>query len=72
MEHVKIVVDILFFDKLVLESPDIMVPHPRIELRRFVLEPLAEINPGLNHPVLNRSIARLLEDCQDKNEVLPI
>ena len=65
-------IDILFFDELVLESPDIEVPHPRIELRRFVLEPLAEINPGLNHPVLNLSIARLLEDCHDKNEVLPI
>ena len=65
-------IDILFFDNLILERPDIVVPHPRIELRRFVLEPLAEINPELNHPVLNRSIAMLLEDCQDKNEVLPL
>ena len=65
-------IDILFFDNLILESPDIVVPHPRIELRRFVLVPLAEINAAYNHPVHNRSIAELLNDCEDKNQVLPI
>ena len=65
-------IDLLFFNDLVLNSPKIVVPHPRIGVRRFVLEPLAEVNPDLTHPILNRSIAELLEDCQDINPVEPI
>jgi 2-amino-4-hydroxy-6-hydroxymethyldihydropteridine diphosphokinase len=52
--------DILLFGDLVLNEPELVIPHPGIAERRFVLEPLAELAPELRHPVLGRSIGDLL------------
>jgi len=57
--------DILFYNDLVLSLPDLVLPHPRLHLRRFVLEPLNEIVPGLIHPVFRKSIQQLLNECKD-------
>ena len=59
-------IDILFFGRFVIQTPDLMVPHPRMEERRFVLEPLAEIAPQLRHPVSKKSIAELLGATMDQ------
>ena len=62
-------IDILFYDSRVIDEPDLQVPHPRLHLRRFVLAPLAELMPSFRHPVLKKSVAELLNECEDKGKV---
>ena len=52
-----------------METPELILPHPRLHLRNFVLVPLAEILPQWEHPVLHKNMAELLADCPDRLEV---
>jgi len=65
-------IDILFYDDLVIDEPGLSIPHPRIAARRFVLEPLNEISPGYEHPVLHKTIHQLLQECTDELAVKKI
>ncbi|MBN1951211.1 MAG: 2-amino-4-hydroxy-6-hydroxymethyldihydropteridine diphosphokinase [Bacteroidales bacterium] len=58
-------IDILLYGDLILETRDLILPHPRLHLRRFVLEPLNELVPELVHPLLKKSISALLSECRD-------
>ncbi len=51
--------DILLYDRLVLNQPDLVIPHPQLAQRAFILVPLAELAPDLVHPVLGVSMAEL-------------
>jgi len=57
--------DILYFDGLILNTPDLTIPHPFISERRFVWTPLQEISPDYLHPVHQKSNTALLQQCSD-------
>lgn len=61
--------DILFYEDKIIEDKGLTIPHPKIQDRRFVLEPLAELCPRKKHPVLKKSVAELLKKCTDKHAV---
>jgi 2-amino-4-hydroxy-6-hydroxymethyldihydropteridine diphosphokinase len=64
-------IDILFFNEEIINTPTLTIPHPLLHERRFVLLPLYEILPDKVHPVLRKTIAELLAECEDEGEVTP-
>ena len=61
-------IDILFFDNMIINSKSLEIPHPRIQLRKFVLTPMLELTPDLIHPILKKSIRQLEIECVDKDQ----
>lgn len=61
-------IDILFYDDQVISDDQLIIPHPRLHRRLFVLMPLASICPELKHPVLGSTINELLDSCDDDSE----
>jgi 2-amino-4-hydroxy-6-hydroxymethyldihydropteridine diphosphokinase len=62
-------IDILFYNRHIIDEPGLAVPHPEIQNRRFALEPMHEIADEFVHPVLKKSITTLLKECPDKLDV---
>ena len=62
-------IDILFFNNEIIELYHLIVPHPQIQNRRFVLIPMNELSPQLIHPILKKTIAHLLLACTDELNV---
>ena len=64
--------DIIFYDTEVINSEGLIVPHPRMHKRAFVLQPLCDIDPDIVHPVLKKNMRCLLKNINAKNQkVLP-
>lgn len=62
--------DILLFGSQIIKKPDLMVPHPLMHLRRFVLTPLRQVAPELMHPVLGKSIRELAEMLPEEGQAV--
>jgi len=63
-------IDILLAGDIVLDTPDLVIPHPRLAQRNFVLVPLCEIAPEIRHPVLGKTIRELALSCSDPARVM--
>ncbi len=59
-------IDILFFDDMIIEKPELIIPHPEIEKRDFVLRPMVSIAPLFRHPASMKSMTTLLEELKSK------
>ncbi len=65
--------DILLYDDRVIDTPELVIPHPRMHKRAFVLKPMCDINPTIVHPVLGKCIADLLDRLNDAaQQVIPL
>ena len=64
--------DILFFEDLIVEERSLVIPHPRAHLRKFVLGPMLDIDKDYKHPVFNKNIEKLLEECADDSQIEPL
>jgi len=62
--------DLLSYDQVIMDSPGLTLPHPFLEKRRFVLEPLAEIAPELVHPVLKKTMVQLRDALAGEDQAL--
>jgi len=62
-------IDILFYNDWIFHTPRLVVPHPLLPKRKFVLVPLAEIEPELEHPQLQKDVKTILEELEDNAQV---
>jgi 2-amino-4-hydroxy-6-hydroxymethyldihydropteridine diphosphokinase len=62
-------IDILLYGEKILKAKSLVIPHPKMHERRFVLVPFCEIVPDLVHPKLGKTIKALLKECSDKSRV---
>ena len=64
--------DILFYGDQTITTEDLVIPHPRLTERNFVLYPLSDLAPNLKHPLLNLPISNLMNSCIDESPITPI
>ncbi|MBT1702321.1 2-amino-4-hydroxy-6-hydroxymethyldihydropteridine diphosphokinase [Chryseosolibacter indicus] len=62
-------IDVLFYGDVVINIPELTIPHPAIAERKFILIPLDEISPEYVHPLLNKKVRTLLDECSDPLDV---
>lgn len=70
----KIDLDIIYFNDLVVKTPELEIPHPRMHERHFVLRPMCDIDPGAVHPVLGLTTQALFNqiETQENQAVIPL
>ena len=71
-ESREIDLDILFYEDIAIDEKNLVIPHPELHKRMFVLKPLIDVTKDVEHPVLNKNINQLLEECEDESNIEPI
>ncbi len=64
--------DIIFAEAQIVDSKTLQIPHPEMYKRRFVVQPLNDIAPNVEHPKLNRKVSVLLDECEDESVLEPV
>ncbi len=62
-------IDLLYYENVVLHSDELTIPHPKLQERKFVLLPLADIAPQFYHPILKKDTRNLLQECNDESKL---
>jgi 2-amino-4-hydroxy-6-hydroxymethyldihydropteridine diphosphokinase len=62
--------DIIFYDAVVMNTEGLKIPHPRMHKRRFVLQPICDIDPSIMHPILQKDMQALLNELKDSAQVI--
>lgn len=62
-------IDIIYYDKEVIKTDALTIPHPKMQERKFILKPLADISPQFYHPIFNKDTRNLLQECKDKSSI---
>jgi len=65
-------IDIIFYENLSINQNGLVIPHPRMQLRHFVLIPMCDLNPDFIHPVLGLKISQLLDQLEIRNDIVDI
>ena len=65
-------IDILFFEHLILSTPNLIIPHPFIYQRKFVLQPLLDINPSFVHPSIVKTVEELFLTTPDVSDIIEL
>lgn len=65
-------IDIIAQDNTIIESENLIIPHPQMQNRQFVLQPIADLQLDWEHPILHKSIKELLEICPDKSDCIAV
>jgi len=62
-------IDIIYYEKDIIKTENLTVPHPKMQDRKFILKPLADITPQFYHPIFNKDTRNLLQECKDKSTI---
>ncbi|WP_300026098.1 2-amino-4-hydroxy-6-hydroxymethyldihydropteridine diphosphokinase [uncultured Maribacter sp.] len=62
-------IDIIYYEKEIINTKNLTVPHPKLQDRKFILKPLADITPQFYHPIFNKDTRNLLQECKDKSTI---
>ncbi len=62
-------IDIIYYENFIIETEILTIPHPKLQDRKFILKPLADISPQYYHPILNKDTRNLLQECKDKSVI---
>ena len=65
-------IDIIFYEDLIINQNGLVIPHPRMQSRHFVLKPLCDLNPDFIHPILGLKISQLIDDLEIRADIADI